>query len=144
MKTVDDLIKYDFEYAGTISVDLDGEVTYEIVNPKFKEHDEQVYAWAINDQVVYIGMASKGIYKRLSEHRGGWRGGSTTGVRKAELIKEQSNLGDNIKVYGRKCESIEQSVNILGIDKTIKFSLITQEENMLIELFQPAWNVVGK
>lgn len=144
MSNAKNLFNYGFEYAGKIFVKTTGDVDYEIVEPKFKDRDEQVYAWVIQDIVVYIGMASKGIHKRLSEHRGGWRGGSITGEHKAKLIREQAHQGMVISVYGRKCQGFEQKVSVLGVDKIIRFSLIAQEEAALIEMFQPAWNVVGK
>ena len=97
MSRLSDLQEYSFKPAGSIYLDGE-EVRFYIDNPEFKLPQGQVYAWVVGDTVVYIGMASKGIHKRLSEHRGGWRGGSATGISKAQLIRETIRGGAEIKV----------------------------------------------
>ena len=75
------LINYNFKIAGKLLIDKNNKVNYRINDQEFKsQNQEQVYAWVSDEKVLYIGMASKGIQKRLSEHRGGWRGGSSTGI----------------------------------------------------------------
>lgn len=144
MNNLSELKKYDFHYAGEIFTDLNDNLNYKITTEQFKQKDEQIYAWVIDDQVVYIGMASKGVHKRLSEHRGGWRGGSTTGIKKSTSIREQLCLNKKVYVYGRTCKYVTQTVDVLGQEVDLKISLVTQEEDALIRLFKPAWNVVGK
>jgi hypothetical protein len=141
---VNDLLCFDFELAGKIYVDTNGSVDYNVENQKFCEKDEQIYAWVVDDEIVYIGMASKGIKKRLGEHKGGWKGGSKTGLSKASLIREQHDLNKSISVYGRKCDYTNVTVEVLGVKKDLKISLVTHEEDILIQMLQPKWNVNGK
>jgi len=138
-----DLQEHSFKPAGSIYLDGE-EVRFYIDDPEFKLPQGQVYAWVIGDTVVYIGMASKGIHKRLSEHRGGWRGGSATGISKAQLIRETIRSGQEIKVYGRVCDSIKQSYTLLGEQVTREINLVDQEEDALIKQFKPVWNTNGK
>jgi len=138
-----DLQEYAFRPAGSIYLDGE-EVKYKIEDPEFKLSQGQIYAWVVGDSVVYIGMASKGINKRLGEHRGGWRGGSATGINKAKLIRDTINSGQEIKIYGRVCDSIKQSYMLLGEQVTREINLVDQEEDALLKRFKPVWNINGK
>jgi len=138
-----DLQAHNFKPAGNIYLDEE-EVKFKIDDPVFKQKQGQVYAWVIGDMVAYIGMASKGINKRLGEHRGGWRGGSATGINKAKLIRDTINSGQEIKVYGRVCDSIKQTYELLGEQVTREINLVDQEEDALLKQFKPLWNTNGK
>ena len=142
-RRLQDLQEYGFKPAGSIYLDGE-EVKHQIDDPEFKLSKGQVYAWVIDDTVVYIGMASKGINKRLNEHRGGWRGGSATGISKAKQIRETIHSGQKIKVYGRVCDSIKQSYMLLGEQVTREINLVDQEEDVLLKQFKPVWNTNGK
>ena len=66
------LINYNFKIAGKLLIDKNNKVNYRVIDQEFKsQNQEQVYAWVSDEKVLYIGMASKGIQKRLSEHRAG-------------------------------------------------------------------------
>lgn len=139
------LRKYDFDLAGHISLDSNDDPVFDLAHHKFKCRTPQIYAWTVNEDVVYIGMASKGIKKRLGEHKQGWRGGSATGVAKAQLIRSAIQAtGEPVKVYGRTCDSFSHTVSVLGESQTIDISLIDREEDALLKMLRPAWNVNGK
>ena len=138
------LLEYDFDIAGSMIIDDNNEVNYRIHIPEYKSQKHgQVYAWVIGEEVVYIGMAGKGVQKRLSEHRGGWRGGSPTGILKEAQIRNELQEGRHITIYGRTCDYFEQEVEILGKKQLVRFSLVEQEEDALLKEFQPTWNTNG-
>ena len=139
-----DLLKYNFIIAGSILFNQKGLVDYKIDNSDFKSMEHaQVYAWVIGQDIVYIGMASKGVQKRLSEHRGGWRGGSPTGIQKEKLIRNELDLGKEIKIYGRTCDYFSKTVKILGEQRDVRFTLVEHEEDLLRRKFKPIWNTAG-
>ena len=138
------LLEYDFDIAGSMIIDDNNEVNYRIHIPEYKSQKHgQVYAWVIGEEVVYIGMAGKGVQKRLSEHRGGWRGGSPTGILKEAQIRNELEAGRHITIYGRTSDYFEQEVEILGKKQLVRFSLVEQEEDALLKEFQPTWNTNG-
>lgn len=139
-----DLLKYDFKIAGNMIIDDKNKVNFKIHVPEYKSQEHgQVYAWVIDDEVVYIGMAGKGVQKRLGEHRGGWRGGSDTGILKEAQIRSELQAGRHIVIYGRTSDYFEQEIEILGKKQNVRFSLVAQEEDALLKEFQPAWNTNG-
>lgn len=138
------LLEYNFDIAGSMLIDQDNKVNYKIHIPEYKsQKNGQVYAWVIGEEIVYIGMASKGVQKRLSEHRGGWRGGSPTGILKEAQIRNELEAGRHITIYGRTSDYFEQEVEILGKKQNVRFSLVSQEEDALLTEFQPSWNTNG-
>ena len=138
------LLEYNFDIAGSMVIDDNNEVNYRIHIPEYKSQKHgQVYAWVIGEEVVYIGMAGKGVQKRLSEHRGGWRGGSPTGILKEAQIRNELQAGRHITIYGRTSDYFEQEVEILGKKQNVRFSLVSQEEDALLTEFQPSWNTNG-
>ena len=138
------LLEYDFDIAGSMIIDDNNEVNYRIHIPEYKSQKHgQVYAWVIDEEVFYSGMAGKGVQKRLSEHRGGWRGGSPTGILKEAQIRNELQEGRHITIYGRTCDYFEQEVEILGKKQLVRFSLVEQEEDALLKEFQPTWNTNG-
>tara|TARA_B100000902_G_scaffold373009_1_gene400553 strand:+ start:9358 stop:9792 length:435 start_codon:yes stop_codon:yes gene_type:complete len=138
------LLEYDFDIAGSMIIDNNNEVNYRIHIPEYKSQKHgQVYAWVIGEEIVYIGMAGKGVAKRLSEHRGGWRGGSPTGILKEAQIRNELEAGRHITIYGRTSDYFEQEVEILGKKQNVRFSLVSQEEDALLTEFQPSWNTNG-
>jgi len=141
---LENLLNYDFELAGSIILNEKNLVDYKINNPKFKSKEyAQVYAWVINQEIVYVGMASKGVQKRLSEHRGGWRRGSPTGIRKEKQIRNELELRKKIMIYARTCDYFSRTVDILGNKQDIRFTLAEYEEDVLRKKFRPIWNTNG-
>jgi len=137
------LEKYGFSPAGEILIDGNGKVNFKITADQFKQRVPQVYAWVVDGEIKYIGKAGKGIQKRFTEHRGGWRGGSVTGVRKAEYLSEALNSA-RVVVYGRDCDYFKQEVELFGGSREVEISMIDLEETYLITELQPEWNVAGK
>jgi len=138
------LLEHNFDIAGSMIIDDNDEVNYRIHIPEYKSQKHgQVYAWVIGEEVVYIGMAGKGVQKRLGEHRGGWRGGSPTGILKEAQIRNELEAGRHITIYGRTSDYFEQEVEILGKKQLVRFSLVEQEEDALLKEFQPTWNTNG-
>jgi len=146
MSQLQELKNLGFRKAGVIHFDSDAYVNYLITEEEFKENKGQVYAWVVDEEILYIGMAGKGINKRLSEHKGGWKGGSTTGVTKRKLLIEELNNSKNgqVDVYGYTSSTYTAEVpTILGTE-TIELSAYSLDEDLLIEKFKPVWNVNGK
>lgn len=144
IKILEKLINYNFKIAGKLLIDKNNKVNYRVIDQEFKsQNQEQVYAWVSDEKILYIGMASKGIQKRLSEHRGGWRGGSSTGILKETQIRKKLEEGHQIYIYGRTCDYFLQEVKILDKSQKCRFSLVEQEEGALIKEFKPLWNTVG-
>jgi hypothetical protein len=141
---LNNLLGYGFEKAGEIFLNKKNMVDFKIDNSVYKSQDyAQVYAWVLNVEIMYIGKATKGVQKRLSEHRGGWRGGSKTGISKEKLIRQKLEAGLQIEIYGRSCEYFFQNVDIFGETKEIRYDLAQEEEDFLIKKFRPTWNSNG-
>ena len=125
--------EYEFNKAGKIYLEENNEVNYLIDLPEFKSPKGQVYAWVIRDKVVYIGMAGKGVDKRHKEHRGGWRGGSKTGVNKAKLLRDSLNNNQMVAIYARTSDVLaQQAVKLLGKKTKLDINLNRYEEHELI------------
>jgi len=140
----DALEKYDFKFAGEIVINQDcGLVDFKITEDEFKQRVPQVYAWVVDGVIKYIGKAGKGINMRLSQHRGGWRGGSTTGITKAAYLTE-ALASNRVEVYGRTCEFIKEEITLFGKKQQVEINMIDIEETFLIAELKPDWNVVGK
>ena len=132
---------YEFSKAGKIYIDENNLVNYLIDIPEFKSPKGQVYAWVIGEEVLYIGMAGKGVKKRHSEHFGGWRGGSDTGIKKEKLLRNMLTDGKDISIYARTSDVlIQQEVTLLGKKTKLDINLNKYEENELINELNPAWN----
>lgn len=68
-----------------------------------------VYLWIAIDRqssfnVLYVGKAGKSLKARCTQHEGGFNGGSSTGVRNAEYLREFLTKGDDrqVLVFARK------------------------------------------
>jgi hypothetical protein len=68
-----------------------------------------VYLWIAIDRqssfnVRYVGKAGKSLKARCTQHEGGFKGGSTKGVRHAEYLREFLTKGDDrqVLVFARK------------------------------------------
>lgn len=134
--------EYGFIEAGKIYIDEDNKVNYLVDLPEFKSPIGQVYAWVIRDEVVYIGMAGKGVDKRHKEHRTGWRGGSKTGVNKAKLLRDSLNNNQMVAIYARTSDVLaQQAVKLLGKKTKLDINLNRYEEHELIRELNPVWNV---
>ena len=89
-----------------------------------------VYCWVAEDtagdqQVIYVGKFGSALTKRFREHRGGFRGGSKSGVKKAAYIFESLDQGNTIKIFAKasaRCDT--EYTDILG--NTIRTTVTTE------------------
>ena len=81
---------------------------------------------------MYVGKAGKTIRERCRQHKGGFNGGSKTGIANAEKIIAEISKGNTIAIYLRHSEQ-----------KTlfeVEVSLCEAEEKALIKKFIPPYN----
>ena len=135
-----------FKKAGSIFIDSDSTPNFEITESEFKEKRGQVYAWVSGSgELLYVGKAGKGVNKRYGEHRAGWRGGSITGTRIAELIRETVTLHGPITVFAYTPETrtvIIEDPYYGKIESVIE--TWAKIEDLIVDEHKPAWNTVGK
>lgn len=102
------LIKdYNFEEAGEIHCQ-DDRFSFDL---KTENHEHGfVYMWVeVSKQiftVVYVGKAGKTLRARCSQHRGGFRSGSNTGLRNARLVQQGISNGKRYLIYARKSKPL--------------------------------------
>ena len=130
-----------FAPAGEILINSRSLVDFDITEAEFRRKVPQVYAWVVDGEVKYIGKAGKGVRTRFTQHRGGWRGNSVTGISKAAKLMEALQA-HRVAVYARTCEV--KTMEMFGGAVTEELNMIDIEEQMLITLMQPEWNVAGK
>jgi len=98
-----------------------------------------VYCWisedtAGNQEVIYVGKFGSALPKRFREHRGGFRGGSQSGVKKAAYIFESLDQGNTIKIFAKASARCDiEYTDILG--NTIRTTVTTEstDEISMIE-----------
>ena len=145
------LLEYGFKKAGLIikGDDSKNKINFEL-NLNFKDEKvSQVYAWVINEEIKYIGMAGNGLRVRLNQHKSGWRGGSNTGRKIANNILLEFKKGNDILIYAYTSGSTEKNIDIFKTKINIGFHKMTYmrlEEAYLIENFKKTndlWNISG-
>lgn len=139
---MDILAKYNFKPAAKIHVHKSG-MNFEMLDDQFKENTGMVYAWVHAGEIMYVGMAGKGIRKRLTEHRGGMseKHGSGTGFRNRNFIL---GIGGTVEVWGRICNTATLTyVDVNGNTVTETVSVESKEEDQFLEILKPKWNTVG-
>lgn len=145
MTDVMDMLQYyKFHEAGLLTLSESGVPEFQLNPVWYKSgalgsHCGVVYLWLdITDEsaVKYVGKAGKTLQKRLSEHVGGFRGGSKTGLRNAALITHCLSQNGCIKVFARHSGMMQvndEMINSYSIDEE---SFIMKFRNMGFEL----WN----
>jgi hypothetical protein len=112
--------------------------------------DACVYVWVAEKGQkcipIYVGRASKGIPKRMKEHKNGFKGpltkgGTKSGASKKQFILECIKNSFNVFVYARISEEISnQLLDALSIkgtfDKSPKINASAIEEDLFIEIFK--------
>lgn len=145
MKTQSVLRNYGFTEAGDIIVSDTGVPAFDLRPEWCKSgtlgrHQGLVYLWVdVTDSefnIKYVGKAGKTLQKRLSEHVGGFRGGSKTGVKNAHRICETKEQGRTLKVYARLSQMITINDELLNSYSIDEESFIVKFRNMGFEL----WN----
>jgi len=125
---------YGFEYVAEI---IDGDKGLYFSYAHKPEGAGFVYLWVeVQDdtfRVVYVGKAGKRIQDRMAEHRGGFSGGSKTGVKNRDLILEGMKEAKRYYVYARKSPDVE----ILGERVP---SAVLEETAFIKKLSGHLWN----
>jgi len=114
---------------------------FELFNPLEAEIGN-VYLWVIEvdsipSKILYIGKAGSTITKRCSQHLGGLKGSSKTGIRNANKLLQLFNEGTKIAIYARH----SQKATILG---QIDISLCDAEEKALIAFYKNKYKLFNK
>ena len=109
----------------------------------FTEHGTQVtpgvYCWVAVDTardatVIYVGKFGGTLPKRLNEHAGGFRGGSTSGIKKADHVTRCIQEGQRVYIWARPSAQCKISyVDVLGNTVERNVSTETADERALIE-----------
>jgi len=124
------LSQYQFQEAGAIVTVSDSVIPKFILTSQWTDRTKSgathglVYLWvAVTDHsmnILYVGKAGGTLRKRCAEHTGGFRGGSTTGIRNRNSLNELLHQGIEIRVYARLSPVIminDESVNSVSIDE---------------------------
>lgn len=127
-----------FEHVGYLRVSDEG-VDIDVPN---KDTRGMVYVWVHDNEVKYLGKAGKGVRKRLKEHKGGFVGGSTTGVKHRTKMREEGI--SELEIWARVSETATMTFNLFGETVTKEVSLESEEEEFLLENYEFAWNTEGQ
>ncbi len=109
---------------------LDGEFELSGQSPK----DAGVYAFVLDNQIVYVGLSLSGLRSRLSQYRRGYDGQKTS-ARVKRLISEALASGKTVKVM----IAIPESSGWNGLPVNTSAGL----EAGLIRQIRPEWNKHG-
>lgn len=100
--------KYDFFEAGEIVLDND-RIQFTYLGDNLGKGF--VYIWVeqfgSTFTVVYVGKAGKTLRARFGQHKGGFNGGSVTGIKNYNLIKDGLSKGKRYIIFARKSPLIE-------------------------------------
>ena len=117
-----------FTKAGRFTVENDKPV-YKLEEGFVKNKLGMVYVWVSGNEILYVGLASKGIDARYKQHEASWHGKhlsqGTTGYEKGKKIKAEIEAAGDIVVYAITTEEYKEI------------------EAMMILDLQPAWNIQG-
>jgi|SRR6185437_5137264 len=97
--------------------------------------DPGVYAFTLDNIIVYVGLTQTGLKTRLDHYRRGHERQKTS-ARVKELIIGELNQGKSVKVLIATPPSLEW--NNLPVNTAAGL------ETGLIQLIQPRWNIQGK
>ena len=94
-----------------------------------------VYAFALDDIIVYIGLTQTGLKTRLDHYKRGHKRHKTS-ARVKQLIAGELNAGKSVKVL----IAIPHNSEWNGLPVNTAAGL----ETGLIQLIRPEWNILGK
>lgn len=101
------MIRYKFRKVSEITRNDSGKIEFLYLHEQ--EGDGFVYLWVeVNEKtynIVYVGQTSNTIQERMSDHKGGFNGGSPSGERKRDLIINGLNQNHQYFVF---LESLHQ------------------------------------
>lgn len=125
-----DLLNLGFEHIGRWSVVEDG-----ILLDGIPPNEPGVYAFLLNDRVVYVGLTQNGLKTRMGHYRRG-HARQKTSARVKGLISNALSEGGKVEVLTCIPGAVEWSGLLLQLAPSLEASLIG--------LIQPAWNIQGK
>lgn len=125
-----DLLKFGFEVTGQWMLADDG-----ILLDGLPPGEPGVYAFVLNEQIVYVGLTQTALKTRMGHYRLG-HSKQKTSARVKELI--QRSLSDGGEVMVLTC--IPGNLDWNGLSLQLAPSL----EASLISLIHPPWNIQGK
>ncbi|WP_296585363.1 GIY-YIG nuclease family protein [Xanthobacter sp.] len=96
--------------------------------------DPGVYAFVVDDQIMYVGITRKGFHRRMYNYQRGHHR-QRTSHRINGIITEQITAGVVVDIYGATPPALEWN----GLPVNAAAGL----EAGLIELIQPPWNKMG-
>ena len=127
------LKKYQFQFAGHIEVN-----GRRFVFRKSRNFPEEpvIYCWVLSKKavsakgepiaIVYVGKASFGLPKRMSQHLSGFKN-STTGIKNEKYVSSKLKSNHELQVYVRKPLSyfvLGKSMNGCSIEEEFFIELI--------------------
>ena len=100
------MIRYKFRKVSEITRNDSGKIEFSYPEGEEQEGFGFVYLWVEvaekTHNIVYVGKAGKTIKYRMSQHIGGFNGGSKSGERKRDLIIEGIKNNHQYFVFSRK------------------------------------------
>jgi hypothetical protein len=137
-----DLQQLKFERMGDIKIHRNGGYPHFVIDDPVKKKHGHVYMWVLEKnkqprEILYIGRAGKTLKSRCNQHLGGFRGGSNSGKRNAEVILlKLKEKGASIGVYSR----YSRQLTILG---QRGISLSHAEEAALIQKYKEEFKLLN-
>lgn len=144
-----DLVQMGFDRAAMVFV-RDG-----VPDAVFTDFGESVgpgvYCWVERNQegveeIIYVGKFGKTLPKRFKEHRGGFRNGSGSGIKKSRYIYESLDSGSTVSIYAKASARCDiEYTDILG--NTVRTTVSTEStdeismiEHITVQQGKPALN----
>jgi len=124
------LLRAGFRFLGEWTQDTENAIELDAMAPK----EPGVYAFAVDDIVVYIGLTNNGLRSRLDGYRLGYKG-QKTNARVKRLIA--AALGDGKRVKIMIATPPPLSWNGLPVNTAAGL------EAGLIPMIRPRWNILG-
>lgn len=130
-----------FTYAGHLEIDQNDKIDATNWTDEAMAKVSGVYCWVCCgnlhtlEEVLYVGKYGKGLKKRFDEHRGGMRGGSKSGVKKAAILTDLlENQGHSVEIWHKRSNSfLQQYVNIFDKPQKESFSAVSLDEIGMIK-----------
>jgi hypothetical protein len=120
-----------FQFIGEWAPDAESQIRLDAIAPSVPG----VYAFIVEDIVVYIGLTLNGLKTRFDQYRRGHKGQKTSSRIKA-LISETLGAGKHVKVLVATPEPSEW--------QELPVNTAAGLEAGLIEMIRPAWNIRGR
>ena len=129
------MIRYKFRKVSEITRNDSGKIEFLYLHEQ--EGDGFVYLWVeVNEKtynIVYVGQTSNTIQERMSDHKGGFNGGSRSGKEHGKLIIKGIEENHQYFVFSRKSPPMEV------MEENVPAEII--EESAFIKNFEgKLWN----